>query len=194
MIRDEKQDDKNEASPLFEKMLKTRTLTLFDTVKAKTAKEIIQGLFLLEAEDDKKPIYLYINSPGGEVNSGFAIFDTIKFVKPEVKIICCGLCASIATIILLAPSKENRISLPNSQFLIHQPLISGQVFGQASDIEITANEILKTKENINKMLAEETGNNIDQVSKDTERDYWLNAAEAKEYGLISKIIENRDDI
>ena len=148
MIRDEKQDEKNGTPPLFEKMLKTRTLTLFDAVKPKTAKEIIQGLFLLEAEDDKKPIYLYINSPGGEVNSGFAIFDTIKFIKPEVKIICCGLCASIATIILLAPTKENRISLPNAQFLIHQPLISGQIFGQASDIEITANEILKTKETI----------------------------------------------
>ncbi len=191
---DEDKDKEKENPSIIEKLLKTRTLTLFDAVTSKTAKELIQGFFLLEGEDASKPITLYINSPGGEINSGFAIYDTIRFIKPEVKIICSGLCASIATVILMAAKKENRLSLPNSRFLIHQPLIAGQVQGQATDIEITANEILKTREKINNLLSEETGQSLDKVQKDTERDYWMNANETLEYGLITRIITTRNEI
>lgn len=194
LLSDDDDKEKKESASITEKMLKTRALTLFDAVTSKTAKELIQALFLLEAEDAKKDIFLYVNSPGGEINSGFAVYDTIRFIKPEVKIICSGLCASIATVILMAAKKENRLSFPNSRFLIHQPLISGQVYGQATDIEITANEILKMREKINQLLSLETGQNIEKITKDTERDYWMTAEETLEYGLITRIIRSRTEI
>ena len=142
----------------------------------------------------REAINLYLNSPGGEVNSGFAIYDTIRFLSSDVRIINTGLCASIATIINIAAKKQHRFSMPNCKFLIHQPLIPGQIYGQASDIEIHAREILKTRQKINELLSKECGQPLAKVEKDTTRDYWMNAGEALEYGLVTKIIENITDV
>jgi ATP-dependent Clp protease protease subunit len=187
-------DEKKSSGPdLTEKLLKTRTLTLFDEISSQTAKQFIQSLLIMETDDNKAPIKVLLNSPGGEVNSGFAIYDAIRFVEPEIKIICTGLCASIATIILTAVKKENRLSLPNCEFLIHQPLSSG-ITGRISDIEIASREIIKTKEKLTSILAKETGKSLDQVKQDCDRDYWMSANDAKEYGLISKIIQSRIEV
>lgn len=176
------------------KLLERRKVFLSEAVTAKVAKRIIGDLLALDSDKPGEPITLYINSPGGEVNSGYAIFDVIRFIKSPVTIVNAGLCASIATVINVAAKKERRFSMPNAKFLIHQPLIPGQVYGQASDLEITAREILKTREKINKLLAKETGTDISKVEKDTVRDYWMNAQEAVEYGLVSKIIETAKDL
>jgi len=171
-----------------------RQIFISEPVTPRSAKKFISDLLWMDNEKPGAPIRLFVNSPGGDVNSGFAIFDTIRFIKSPVKIINTGLCASIATVINVAAKKENRFSMPNAKFLIHQPLIPGQVYGQASDIEITAREILKTRERINRLLSDETGTPIEKVAKDTVRDYWMSAGEALEYGLISKIVEHTDQI
>lgn len=178
---------------LSEKMLKTRTITLFDAIDSKVAKDFIQNLLLLEADNAKEPIKVLLNSPGGEVTAGFSIYDAIRFIQPEVKIICTGLCASIATIILTAAQKKNRLSTPNCEFLIHQPLSQG-ITGRISDIEIASKELAKTKEKLLSILAKETGKSLDQVAKDCDRDYWMTASHAKEYGLIDRIIEKKTDV
>ncbi len=178
----------------MERLLKTRTIQLFGPVNQKLAENIISALLLLEAEDPSKPITVVQNSPGGSVSDGFAIYDTMRFVKPEVRVVCVGLTASIATITLLGAKKENRVSLPNTRFLIHQPLISGHVFGPASDLEITAQEIIKTRDKINEMLSEATGQPLERVARDTQRDYWLDAKTALEYGLISRIVTDRGEL
>jgi ATP-dependent Clp protease protease subunit len=175
------------------KLLESRRIFLSEGVNARVAKRVIADLLILDGLGSQ-PIDLFINSPGGEVNSGFAIFDTIRFLKAPVRIINAGLCASIATIINVAAKRENRYSLPNSRFLIHQPLIMGQVYGQASDLEITARQILLTREKINQLLAAECSQPLDKVAEDTTRDYWMNAKEAVEYGLVSKIIENAKEL
>ena len=172
---------------------KSRTIMISEGVNAQTTQKVVSALLLMD-EEDTKPIKLFINSPGGEVNSGFAIFDTIRFIKSPVYVVNSGLCASIATIINVAVPAKRRFSLPNSRFLIHQPLISGQVQGQASDIEITANEILKTREKINRILSQECQQKFEKVEEDTLRDYWMTAQEALEYGLIGKIIEGKDQL
>lgn len=176
------------------KLLERRQIFISEAITSKSAKRYISDFLALEADKPGEPITLYLNSPGGEVNSGFAIFDTIRFIKSPVTIINTGLCASIATVINVAAKKERRFSMPNARFLIHQPLIPGQVYGQASDLEITAREILKTREKINKLLAEETGTALSKVEKDTIRDYWMNAQEAVEYGLVSRVIETYKDL
>ena len=176
------------------KLLERRCVFISEAITARTAKRYISDFLALEHDKPGEPITLYLNSPGGEVNSGYAIFDTIRFLSSPVTIINTGLCASIATVINVAAKKERRFSMPNAKFLIHQPLIPGQVYGQASDLEITAREILKTREKINKLLAKETGTPLDKVEKDTIRDYWMNAQEALEYGLISKIVETHKDL
>ncbi len=175
------------------KLLESRRIFLSEGVNARVAKRVIADLLILDGMSSQ-PIELFVNSPGGEVNSGFAIFDTIRFLKSPVRIINAGLCASIATVINVAAKRENRYSLPNSRFLIHQPLIMGQVYGQASDLEITARQILITREKINKLLALECKQPLNKVAEDTTRDYWMSATEAVEYGLITKIIENAADI
>ena len=175
------------------RLLESRKIFMSEGVGSGTAKRIISDLLILDSMSND-PIDLYVNSPGGEVNSGFAIYDTIRFIKSDVRVINSGLCASIATIINIAAKKEHRYSMPNSRFLIHQPLIMGQVYGQASDLEITAQQILKTREKINQLLAKECGQKLERVSGDTIRDYWMDAKEALEYGLISKIIESPSDI
>jgi ATP-dependent Clp protease protease subunit len=176
------------------KLLERRQIFLSEAVTAKSAKKVISDLLALEADKAGAPITFFVNSPGGEVNSGFAIFDTIRFITSPVTIVTTGLCASIATVINVAVPKKQRVSMPNSRFLIHQPLIPGQVYGQASDLEITAREILKTREKINRLLSAETGTALEKVEKDTIRDYWMTAPEAIEYGLISRVVESMKDL
>ncbi len=188
------QVNRDEDPFLAERLLKTRTILLSSEVSPSTARRVIERLLVLEAEDPEAPITLVVNSPGGEVHSGFGVYDVIRFIKPPVKIVCAGLTASIATIILLAVKKEDRVALPNARLLIHQPLFSGEVFGPASDLEITANEILKTKEHINRVIAEGTGQTFEKVQHDTERDFWLSADEAVEYGLVSRVVTSRKDL
>ncbi len=185
----------DEKSPgLQEKMLKARTIQITGGIDDKQSARVVSELLLLEADDAKKQITIFLNSPGGSVTAGFAIFDTIRFIKPSVRIICNGLTASIATVILLAAKKEDRLSLPNTRLLIHQPLIPMTVYGPASDLEITANEILKTRAKVNALMAAETGQELARIEKDTQRDYWLTAQEAVAYGLLARVITTRAEI
>ncbi len=180
------------ADPLMEKFLKTRQIILSGEVNKDLADKIVKQLLLLESDDEKKTIYMYIDSPGGDVDAGFAIFDMIRFIKAPVVLIGMGLIASAAALILLAVESKNRVGLPNSRYLIHQP--SSGMKGVATDIEIHAKEIEKTRAAINKIIAEQTGKSAEQVSEDTERDYWLSADEAVSYGLISRIVNVRADL
>ena len=194
IMEDEDQEEKKNGQapdPLIEKFLKTRQIILSGEVCKELAEKIVKQLFILEADNDK-PIYVYIDSPGGDVDAGFAIFDTIRFINAPVYTIGMGLVASAGALILLAAPKERRLGFPNSHYLIHQP--SSGMKGVATDIEIHAAEIAKTKEKINKIIAEETGTSLDKVSKDTDRDYWLNAEESVSYGLISRVISKRSDL
>lgn len=175
------------------KLLEKRTIFLFEAVNANVAKRVVNHLLALDTESDK-PIYLYINSPGGEVNSGFAIYDGMRFVKSEVRVVNTGLCASIATIINLAVPKDRRFGLPNSRYMIHQPLIGGHIQGQASDLEITAKEIIKTRKKLNELIAEECGQPLEKVEEDTLRDYWMTAEEARDYGLIGRVVKKVTEI
>jgi ATP-dependent Clp protease protease subunit len=187
---DESKDQKSQ-DPLVEKMMETRSILLSGQVNKKLAERVVRQLLLLEAKSDD-PIKLFIDSPGGDADSGFAILDMIRFVKPDIYTIGMGLVASAGALILLSSPKEHRIGLPNSHYLIHQPL-SG-IRGVASEIEIYAREIERMRKRINELIAEETGKSLKQVEKDTDRDYWLNADEAKDYGLISTVITNRDEL
>jgi ATP-dependent Clp protease protease subunit len=194
MAEKESKDAKeNSMQALSEKMLKTRTLMLFDAIDTKVAKEFIQSLLLMEADNNKDGIKVLLNSPGGEVNAGFAIYDAIRWIQPEVTVICTGLCASIATIILTAVPKAKRLSLPHCEFLIHQPLSQG-ISGRISDIEIASKEIVKTKEKLHQILSLETGKSMAQITKDCDRDFWMSSSQALEYGLISKIIQKRSEM
>ncbi len=190
----EDDDDKRSHRGIAERLLESRTLMLSGTVTQKLADRLIAGLFLLEADDADAPITIIQNSPGGSVNDGMAIYDAMRFVKPRIRIVCVGLTASIATITLLGANKEDRLSMPNTRFLIHQPLIAGNIFGPASDLEITAQEIIKTRLRINEMLAEETGQPLDRVKRDTQRDYWMDAEGARDYGLIAGIVTDRSQL
>lgn len=186
-----KQNEKNTPDPLSAKFLKTRQIILSGEVTKALAEKVIKQLLLLEADSDE-PIKIYIDSPGGDVDSGYAIFDMIRFINAPVTIIGTGLVASAGALILLAAPKERRFALPNSHYLIHQPL--SQMKGTATEIEIHAAEIEKCRARINKMIAEETGKTIEQVAEDTDRDYWLTAEEALEYGLVSKIVTTRKEL
>jgi ATP-dependent Clp protease protease subunit len=175
-------------------LFKSRKMILSEGVNGQTARKVIEQLLALEADDPTKDIWLFLNSPGGEVNSGFGIFDTMRFIKPEVKVIVSGLAASIATVILLGAKKEFRFAMPNARLLIHQPLIGGHVQGQATDIEITAREMLKTREKIAVLYNKETGQPLERIERDIERDYWMTSDEAKEYGLISRVISSWNEV
>ncbi|MBO5731792.1 MAG: ATP-dependent Clp protease proteolytic subunit [Treponema sp.] len=191
----EKDKDAKTQESAFEvmnkKFLETRQILLSGEVNKALAEKIVRQLLVLEAASDK-PIYIYIDSPGGDVDAGYAIFDMIRFVKAPVYCVGMGLVASAGALILLAADKSRRVGLPNSHYLIHQPL-SG-IKGVATDIEIHAQELEKTKAKINDLIAQETGKPLDQVAKDTDRDYWLSATEALEYGLISKVVSKREDL
>ncbi len=185
-------DKKKNDGDYNEKFLKTRQILLSGEIDEDIAQDVIKQLFTLEAESDE-PIKIYIDSPGGSVDSGFAIFDTIRFINAPVYTIGMGLVASAGALVLLAAPKENRLAFPNSHYLIHQPLLSG-LRGTATEIEIQAAEIEKTRIRINEIISEETGKSLKQVSKDTDRDYWLVAKEAVDYGLVSRIITKRSEI
>ena len=191
ILGSEESEEKDKKEPdISEKILKTRTILLSGGVNKKLAEKVISQMLLLEAENDD-PIKIFIDSPGGDVDAGYAIFDMIRFIKPPVYIIGMGLVASAGALILLAAPNERRLALPNSHYLIHQPL-SG-IRGVATEIEIHAKEIEKTRKKINKLIADETGKDIKQVEEDTDRDFWMNAEEAKTYGLVSRLIKNRGE-
>ena len=193
---DEEEDAKKKSpempDPLAEKFIKTRQIILSGEINKDLAEKIVRQLLVLEADDSEKPVYVYIDSPGGDVDAVFAIFDMIRFVSCPVFLIGMGLIASAAALILLAVDKEHRLALPNSRYLIHQP--SSGMRGVATDIEIHAKEMERTKAVLNKIISEQTGKSFEQVCADTNRDYWLNSNEAVEYGLVSKIVNSRKDL
>ena len=178
--------------PLQKDLLKARILLVSEVVSDKLARSVIAQALLMEAKDPDALISVFVNSPGGSADSGFAIYDTLRFVKPPIRTICSGLCASAAVIIYLAAEKAERFSLPNSRFLIHQPSTVSR--GDASDIEITAKEIIRLKNRYNQIVAAETGKLLEKITGDADRDFWLNAEEAKAYGLVSRVVENRSEI
>ena len=188
---DEKKKSGAKPDALAEKFLKTRQILLSGEINKELAQTVNKQLLLLES-DGTKPIYIYIDSPGGDVSAGFAIFDMIRFVNAPVVLIGNGLIASAAALILLAVPKERRVGLPHSSYLIHQPL--SEMRGVATDLQIQAEEMARTRALLNKIIAEQTGKDEKQVKKDTERDYWLTADEAQEYGLISKVISTRKEL
>jgi ATP-dependent Clp protease protease subunit len=174
---------------IFSRLLKERIIILSDQVNSVTASLVTAQLLFLEAEDPDKDIQLYINSPGGEIASGFMIYDTMQYIKADVQTICMGMAASMGAFILAAGTKGKRYMLPNAEVMIHQPL--GQVSGQASDINIMAEHILRMKQRLNQILSERTGQPYEVIERDTDRDFWMSAEEAKEYGIIDEIMEKR---
>ena len=182
------------AFDIYSRLLKERIIFLVGPVDDHTANMVVAQLLFLESENPDKDIYFYINSPGGSVTAGMSIYDTMKFIKPDVQTLCLGQAASMGAFLLSAGTKGKRFALPNSRIMIHQPLISGGLGGQASDIEIHARELLKLKEKLNKILADHTGKSIEEVERDTDRDNFMSAQEAMEYGLIDKVITSRNDV
>lgn len=174
---------------IFSRLLNDRIIVLSDEVNDATASLVVAQLLYLEAQDPEKDISLYINSPGGSVTAGFAIYDTMQYIKCDVSTICMGMAASMGAFLLSAGAKGKRYALPNSDIMIHQP--SGGAQGQATEIEITAKHILKTKAKLNKILAENTGKPVEVIAQDTERDNFMSAEEALEYGIIDKVISKR---
>lgn len=189
----DKQEPKNPSASGFmdEKLFKSRAITIFGEINDKIARSVTERLLALATESDE-PISIYISSPGGHVESGDVVYDMIKFIKPEVRVIGTGWVASAATTIFLAADKENRYALPNTRFLIHQP--SGGSMGRASDIAIQAQEIVKMRARINQLIADETGQPFDRVAEDTDKDYWMSVDEAIEYGIVSKVVKSMSEI
>ena len=173
------------AYDIYSRLLKERIIFLAGPIDDDVANLVIAQLLFLQFEDSKKDILLYINSPGGSVSAGLAIIDTMMHVKPDVQTVCVGMAASMGAVLLSAGAKGKRFALPNAQVMIHQP--SGGMEGQASDIEITAKQILKLRENLNKILAKNTGKALSQIEKDVDRDFYMSAEEAKKYGIVDKI-------
>jgi ATP-dependent Clp protease protease subunit len=188
-MNEEQQEDVKLPSTNFmdEKLFKSRSISIFGNINERIARTVTEQLLALSAESND-PITIYISSPGGHVESGDVIYDMIKFIKPEVRVVGTGWVASAATNIYLAAKKENRFSLPNTRYLVHQP--SGGSRGDATDIAIQMEEILKTKERINKIISDETGRPLEQVEKDTDRDYWMSVEEAIDYGIVHKVIRS----
>ncbi|MDK4591015.1 ATP-dependent Clp endopeptidase proteolytic subunit ClpP, partial [Kingella kingae] len=181
------------AFDIYSRLLKERIIFLVGPVNDQTANLVVAQMLFLESENPDKDIYFYINSPGGSVTAGMSIYDTMKFIKPDVQTLCLGQAASMGAFLLSAGTKGKRFALPNSRVMIHQPLISGGLGGQASDIEIHARELLKLKEKLNQMLAEHTGKTLAEVERDTDRDNFMSAQEAMEYGLIDKVITSSNE-
>ena len=175
---------------IYSRLLKERIIFLGEEVNETTASLVVAQMLFLEAEDPEKDIQLYINSPGGSVTAGMAIYDTMQYVKCDVSTYCMGMAASMGAFLLAGGTKGKRLALPNAEIMIHQPLGGAQ--GQATEIEIAARHILQTKEKLNKILAENTGKDYDVIAADTERDNWMTAEEAKAYGLIDRVVYKRD--
>ena len=178
------------AYDIYSRLLSDRIVMLTDEVNDVTASLVVAQMLFLEAQDPDKDIYFYINSPGGSVSAGFAIYDTMNYIKCDVCTICMGMAASMGAFLLSGGTKGQRLALPNAEIMIHQPL--GGARGQASDIKIHADHILRTREKLNKLLAEHTGRTVEEIAKDTERDNYLTAEEALAYGLIDKVITKKD--
>ncbi len=177
---------------IFSRLLNDRIILLFDEVNNATASSVIAQMLFLEGQDPEKDISFYINSPGGVITAGMAIYDTMKYIKCDVSTICMGMAASMGAFLLSAGTKGKRLALPNSEIMIHQPLISGGgISGQCTDIKIHSDHMVSTREKLNRILAENTGKPLDVIERDTERDNFLTAEAAREYGLIDKVIEHR---
>ena len=180
------------AYDIFSRLLNDRIIFLSDEVNDATASLVVAQLLFLEAEDPDKDIYFYINSPGGSVTAGMAIYDTMNFIKCDVSTICIGMAASMGAFLLSSGAKGKRIALPNSEIMIHQPL--GGARGQATDIKIQADLILRTRDNLNRILANNTGRTVEEIARDTERDNFMTAGQALEYGLVDKVLASRDHL
>ncbi|HFA6315098.1 TPA: ATP-dependent Clp endopeptidase proteolytic subunit ClpP [Neisseria gonorrhoeae] len=179
------------AFDIYSRFLKERIVFLVGPVTDESANLVVAQLLFLESENPDKDIFFYINSPGGSVTAGMSIYDTMNFIKPDVSTLCLGQAASMGAFLLSAGEKGKRFALPNSRIMIHQPLISGGLGGQASDIEIHARELLKIKEKLNRLMAKHCGRDLADLERDTDRDNFMSAEEAKEYGLIDQVLENR---
>lgn len=179
------------AFDIYSRLLKERIVFLIGPVTDESANLVVAQLLFLESENPDKDIFFYINSPGGSVTAGMSIYDTMNFIKPNVSTLCLGQAASMGAFLLSAGGKGKRFALPNSRIMIHQPLISGGLGGQASDIEIHARELLKIKEKLNRLMAKHCGRDLADLERDTDRDNFMSAEEAKEYGLIDQVLENR---
>jgi len=179
------------AFDIYSRLLKERIVFLIGPVTDESANLVVAQLLFLESENPDKDIFFYINSPGGSVTAGMSIYDTMNFIKPHVSTLCLGQAASMGAFLLSAGEKGKRFALPNSRIMIHQPLISGGLAGQASDIEIHAKELLKIKEKLNRLMAKHCGRDLADLERDTDRDNFMSAEEAKEYGLIDQVLENR---
>ena len=182
------------AFDIYSRLLKERIIFLVGPVTDHTANLVVAQLLFLESENPDKDIYFYINSPGGSVSAGMSVFDTMNFIKPDVSTLCLGQAASMGAFLLSAGTPGKRFALPNSRVMIHQPLISGGLGGKASDIEIHARELLKLKDKLNRLLAKHTGQPLEKVERDTDRDNYMSAEEAQAYGLIDQVIESRNDV
>jgi ATP-dependent Clp protease protease subunit len=180
------------AYDIYSRLLKERVVFLVGPVNDQSANLVVAQMLYLESENPDKDIYLYINSPGGSVSAGMSIYDTMNFIKPDVSTLCMGMAASMGAFLLAAGEKGKRFALPNSRIMIHQPLGGAQ--GQATDIEIHAREILRIKALLNEILAERTGQSLDRIENDTERDYFMTAAEANAYGLVDRVIDKRSAV
>jgi ATP-dependent Clp protease protease subunit len=189
---DEERKSTDEDERLAEKVLKTRTILISEAITDEVARRVFQQLLVLEAESGEKPITVILNSPGGEADSGFGIFDMLRFVAPPVRTLVAGLCASAAVIVFLAGDKGQRFSLPHSRFMMHQP--SSASFGQASDLQIASAEIVRLRERYNRIVAEIIGKDIDVVRRDADRDFWLTADEARDYGLVDRTVQRREEV
>ncbi len=177
------------AYDIYSRLLRERIIFLVGPVHDATANLVVAQMLFLESENPDKDIFLYINSPGGSVSAGLSIYDTMQFIKPDVSTLCMGMAASMGSFLLMAGAPGKRAALPNSRVMIHQP--SGGAQGQASDIEIQAREIIKTREQLNRIYADRTGQPIERIAADMERDYWMSPTEAKDYGLIDQVLDKR---
>ncbi len=178
---------------IYSRLLKDRIIFLGGAIDDDVSNLIVAQMLFLEAEDPEKDINLYINSPGGSITAGMAIYDTMQYIRSDVRTICIGMAASMGAFLLAAGAKDKRVALPNSEVLIHQPLIGGHgLSGQATEIEIHAKQLLRTKAKMNRILSEKTGQPLEKVSRDTERDYYMTAEEAKEYGIVDQVLEKSE--
>lgn len=191
-ILSEKEREEKDSYHVNRRLLQARVIMISEAITDKLARSVASQAIVMQEENAEAPITVYINSPGGSADSGFAIYDILRFVSPPVRTICTGLCASAAVLAYLAAEKKRRFSLPNSRFLLHQP--STTLFGAASDIEINAHEIIKLRERYNRIVAEQTNKTVEQITKDSDRDFWLSAEESLTYGLVGRIISSFREI
>jgi ATP-dependent Clp protease protease subunit len=187
-LADDDEKEKDGDGGLIKQLLRTRSIQVYEPISDKISRKVHSQLLLMQQMDEKAPITVYVNSPGGSADSGFAIYDALRYFKPPVRTVVNGLCASAAIMVFLAAPRERRFSLPNSRFLLHQP--STMAFGSASDIKINAEEIVKLRERYNHIVGAECGKTMEQVTKDADRDFWLSPEEAKSYGLVGKIVKS----